>query len=631
MVGGVVQSIIVIESPNKIKKLKQLTGLATFATVGHFKDLPKDAMGVDLQTYAPTFILDSGKKDSIARIKAASKGSRVYIASDPDREGYAIGTMVYDEIKKIAAACQRLEIREITEAGIKAAMSKAIPFESTNKGLYDAFLGRRVGDRIVGYCLSPLANREIPHDKGKSFSVGRVQSPAVRLVVDREREIRNFRPEPYWILAIELEKGVRFFATYQGGNFKQKPDAEVILAKIKSAVTARAEKVELKEVSQKPRPPFTTVDMQSAASAQLGYSPERSMQLAQQLFEVGQITYHRTDSVRFAPEFIEEVRKFVRTTYGPEYVPAKPQEYKSKHSQAEAHEAIRPTHIHAYADTAGLLEKEGLTEDHRKLYELIYKRAVASQMASAVFDTVLYVFDCAAEKFKATGRTLKFPGYLKVWEDSAEEKAIDKGSKADEEVQDNQTLPSVSEGEDVAKLGEKMDEKQTKPPKRYSEASLVKELEKRGIGRPSTYASIVGTIKKRGYVRIEKGRLVAGAAGEQLIDFLTTKHPWVIDYAMTAEMEAYLDQVEIREKDYTWQAFVKELHGRTGFLDPGQRNGSGLGTLSEKQLAVIKKHAPATITEKVLAGDLAAGRKFLDEFFKKIAADKSRVRNRKVK
>ena len=424
--------IIVIESPNKIKKLKQLTGLATFATVGHFKDLPRDQMGVDLQTYAPTFVLDDGKKDSLARIKAAAKGSCVYIASDPDREGYAIGTMVYDEIRKVAAECRRLEIREITEAGIKAAMSAAVPFEKTNKGLYDAFLGRRVGDRIVGYCLSPLANREIPHDKGSAFSVGRVQSPAVRLVVDREREIRNFKPEPFFIVSIELEKGSKFIAAYQGGKFEKKPDAEAIIAKIRSAATARAEKVEKKEMTQRPKAPFTTVDMQAAASAQLGLAPERAMQLAQQLFEVGLISYHRTDSVRLAPEFIQEARAFIGANIGPEYVPATPQEHKSKKSQAEAHEAIRPTHLHPYTETAGLITKEGLTEDHKKLYELIYRRALASQMAAAVFDSVLYVFDCCGELFRATGRTLKFLGYLKLWRDSAEEKAIDKG-KEDED------------------------------------------------------------------------------------------------------------------------------------------------------------------------------------------------------
>lgn len=616
------QTIIVIESPNKIKKLKALTGLQTFATVGHFKDLPRGEIGVDLKTYFPTFVLDAGKKSSLERIKSAAKGNCVYIATDPDREGYAIGTMVYQEIGRLAAECHRLEIREITETGIKAAMKQAVPFNKTNTGLYDAFLGRRVGDRIVGYCLSPLANREIPHDKGAAFSVGRVQSPAVRLVVDREREIRNFKPALFFIVSIELKKGFKFIAIYQGGKFEKKPDAEVIVSKIRSAATVRAEKVEKKETTQRPKAPFTTVDMQAAASAQLGLAPERSMQLAQQLFEVGLISYHRTDSVRLAPEFIQEARAFIAANIGPEYVPATPQEHKSKSSQAEAHEAIRPTHLHAYAETAGIINREGLQEDHKRLYELIYRRALASQMAAAVFDSVLYVLDCSGEKFKATGRTLKFSGYLKLWKDSDEEKTIDKGKDADEDQ--DQTLPEIVQGEDVRKVGEKLEEKQTKPPKRYSEASLVKELEKRGIGRPSTYASIISVIKTRGYVKIEKSRLVPANTGEQLIDFLAAKHSWIIDYGMTANMEAYLDQVENRKAGHTWQAFVKEIHGKTGFLDPGSRSGGG--QLSEKQLAVINKNAPEAIRAKVLAGNVAAGREFLDTFFKKRKPERKRGR-----
>jgi DNA topoisomerase-1 len=612
----------VIESPNKIKKLREITGLATFATVGHFKDLPVDQLGVDLKTYSPTFLVDKDKKGNIDKIKQAAKGNKVFIASDPDREGYAIGTMVYDEIRKIAGECHRLEIHEITAAGIKTAMSKAVLFDKTNKGLYDAFLGRRVGDRIVGYCLSPLANREIPHDRGTSFSVGRVQSPAVRLVVDREREIRNFRPEPYYIVSIELEKGTRFFATYQGGKFKAKADAEAVAARIRAASTALAEKIERKEVSQRPKPPFTTVDLQSAASAQLSLAPERTMQLAQGLFEAGLISYHRTDSVRLAPEFVQEAREFIQKNVGPDYVPATPNEHKSKNSQAEAHEAIRPAHLHPFADCAAIISKEGLTEDHKKLYELIFRRTVASQMAAAVYDAVLYVFDCAGEKFKSTGRTLKFAGFMQIWKDSEEEKSIDKGK--DDEDEKDQTLPVVAEGEQVTKTGEKLDEKMTKPPRRYSEASLVKELEKRGIGRPSTYASIVGVIKKREYVRIEKRNLVPSDRGEKLVDFLALKHPWVIDYAMTANMETYLDQVESHENGCSWQAFVKDVHSKTGFIDPGSGSSGSGGSLSEKQMAIITKNAPAAVIKKVLAGDIATGRKFLDDFFKKLEKDKKK-------
>ena len=275
--------------------------------------------------------------------------------------------------------------------------------------------------------------------------------------MDREREIRNFRPEPYYIVSIELEKGTRFFATYQGGKFKAKADAAAVAARIRAASTALAEKIERKETSQRPKPPFTTVDLQSAASAQLGLAPDRSMQLAQQLFEAGLISYHRTDSVRLAPEFVQEARDFIQKNVGPEYVPATPNVHKSKNSQAEAHEAVRPAHLHSFADIAAIITKEGLQEDHRKLYELIFRRTVASQMAAAIFDSVLYVFDCVGEKFKATGRTLKFPGFLQIWKDSEEEKSIDKGK--DDEDEKDQTLPVVDQGEQVTKTGEKLDEK----------------------------------------------------------------------------------------------------------------------------------------------------------------------------
>jgi DNA topoisomerase-1 len=613
------QNIIVIESPNKIKKLRELTGFATYATVGHFKDLPQKELGVDLKTYEPVFVLDAQKKNNITKIKQAARGNRVYIATDPDREGYAIGTMVYEEVRKLAAECLRLEITEITERGVREAMGRAVSFDRTNRGLYDAFLGRRVGDRLVGYILSPEASRAIPHERGTSYSVGRVQSPAVRLVVDREREIRAFKPAPFWILSIELEKGVKFTATYQGGRFDAKAGAEAIVSRIQAAATATAEKVEKKDVVQRPRPPFTTVDMQAAASAQLGLAPERSMQLAQGLFESGLISYHRTDSTRLAPEWVQEARAFIASNIGPEYVPAAPQTYKSKNSQAEAHEAIRPAHVHAYADTAAIIGKEGLSQDHQRLYELIYRRAVASQMASAIYAGVLYIFDCSGEKFKSTGRTLKFPGFLKLWEDSEEEKNIDKSKIEDGDA--NQILPEITQGESVPKTGEKLEEKTTKPPRRYTEAALVKELEKRGIGRPSTYASICKTIKFRGYVRVENKALVPGPSGENLVDHLMRSRAWVIDYSFTANMEQYLDQVEQHEQGETWQLFVKSLHGKLDFIDPGQAQ-SGQQTLSEKQIAIIEKHASKEMKERILKGDIVSGRKFLDAFFRKIKRGK---------
>ena len=549
--------LIIIESPNKVKKIKAITGANVMATIGHFKDLPGDEMGVDLETYKPSFKVSAGKADMLKRLKAAAKGEDVIIASDPDREGYAIGMMIYEEVGKIAKSCKRAEIHEVTEKGIKAALAAAIPFEKTNKGLYNAFLGRRVGDRLVGYLLSPLACNAL-HGK---FSVGRVQSPAVRLVVDREREIRNFRPEPFWTLAIQLEKESQTFkATYAGGKFTDQATARIALQAIQGERTARVVSVVTQGKRQNPKAPFTTVDLQATANAQLKISPERSMQLAQQLFEVGLISYHRTDSVRLADEFITEIREHITATLGTKYLPPSPVAHKSKNSQADAHEAIRPTHMHALSEIPAIITREGLTAEHERLYTLIFRRAVASQMAPEVYDATTATFDCAGEEFKATGRVQKFEGFLALY---AEQK--DTESSPDDADQD---LPSLTQGETVNKTGEELAEKKTKPPARWTKGSLVKELEKLGIGRPSTYASITSTIEHRGYVLEKKGKLEAAPQGEQLIDHLRTTKPWIIEYNMTCNMETYLDRVEAGDKATSWQTFVKDLHAKMDFLKP---------------------------------------------------------------
>ena len=288
-----------------------MPGAKVVATVGHFKDLPSDKMAVDLTTYEPTFLTSSGKTDVVKKLRDAARGEEVYIATDPDREGFAIGTMAYDEIKKFAKTCRRAEIHEITEKGVKGALAASIPFEKTNRGLYDAFLGRRVGDRLVGYIMSPIASVEL---RGK-YSVGRVQTPAVKLVVDREKEIRLFKPEPFWVVSILLDKaGTQFKAFSIEGNLKDKCTAQAILSAVRSASAALAEKVETKEVRQNGKPPFTTVDIQSTANSQLKIAPERTMQICQHLFEAGLISYHRTDSVRIADEFITEIRDYIGKT-----------------------------------------------------------------------------------------------------------------------------------------------------------------------------------------------------------------------------------------------------------------------------------------------------------------------------
>ena len=559
--------LIIVESPTKARKIQAILGIKTLSTIGHFKDLPNTAIGVDLKTYEPTFVCHDSKQRLPDQLRTAANGETVMLAGDPDREGYAISHHIFGEIKSVAKECRRMEIFEVTEKGLKDALAKAVPFEQTNEGLYHAFLGRRVGDRLVGYILSPMASR---HLHG-AFSVGRVQSPAVRLVVDREREIRAFGSSFYWILNIQLNKdGTTFLANHMKGKFEKKPDAEAIIAAIKSETHALAVKVDQKETKQSPKPPFTTVDLQAAAAARLKFTPEQTMKMAQALFDQGLTTYHRTDSVRMDDEFVDKIRKFTAETFGAQYIPNKPNQFKSKNSQAEAHEGIRPTHMHPASEISALIGNEQLSPDHARIYELIYRRAVASQMAPARYDSTLLVFDVAGEKFKANGRVLNFDGFLKVYAEVDEEKER-KGDKSDEEKV--QMLPPITVGERVTKGKEILEEKKTKPPGRFTLGSLVKELERLGIGRPSTYASITKNITDRGYIKEEKGKVIPLPPGENLIDYLRGQHPWVIDYELTSKMETILDQV-VEHKE-TWQRFCKAVHNKMGYASPPIRSVNG--------------------------------------------------------
>ena len=582
--------LIIVESPTKAKKIQSILRVKAMSTVGHFKDLPDSPIGVDLKTYEPTFVYHEKKKHLPEDLRKAAKGETVMLAGDPDREGYAISCHIYEEVKSVAKECLRMEIYEVTEKGLKESLAKAVPFEQTNVGLYHAFLGRRIGDRLVGYILSPIASKNLRN----KYSVGRVQSPAVRLIVDREREIRNFTSSPYWLLNIQLTKeGTTFLAYHVKGKFDNLSDAEAIVAAIRAESHALAEKVEKKETKQSPKPPFTTVDLQAAAAARLKFTPEQTMKLAQALFDQGLITYHRTDSVRMDEAFITEIREFLGKALGPQYLPPKPNQHKSKNSQAEAHEGIRPTHMHSTADIATLIATEKLSPDHARLYELIFRRAVASQMVPARYDATLLLFGVVGEKFKATGRILKFDGFLKVYTEVDEEKE----RKGDEEKV--QVLPPVAVGERVPKEKENLEEKKTKPPGRFTLGSLVKELERLGIGRPSTYAAITKNITDRGYVKEEKGKVVPLLPGETLIDYLRAQHPWVIDYELTSRMEDFLDRVV--EKKETWQRFCKGVHNKMGFAVPPVR-GIGGGP-SEAQLKFARDLATRnslTIPEETL-------------------------------
>jgi DNA topoisomerase-1 len=297
--------------------------------------------------------------------------------------------------------------------------------------------------------------------------------------------------------------------------------------------------------------------MQVAANNQLKIAPEKAMKLCQQLFEVGLITYHRTDSFTISADFIQDIRQHISASLGAEFLPASPNVHKSKNSQAEAHEAIRPTHMHDLSEISAIIRREGLNIEHEQMYTLIYRRAVASQMAPAIFDTTTAIFDCGGEKFKATGKVQKFPGFLAIYNEIEN----NKGDDAD------QDLPLLAKGEDVLKTGEELAEKKTKAPARFTEGSLVKELERLGIGRPSTYASIMSVIKNRGYVTVHKSKLQAEPAGEALLDHLLASAPWCVEYDMTRKMEAYLDRVENCD-GASWQIFAKAVHAKMGFVKP---------------------------------------------------------------
>ena len=590
--------LIIVESPTKARKIQSILGTRALSTVGHFKDLPDSVIGVDLKTYEPTFVYHERKQHLPEELRTAAKGETVMLAGDPDREGYAISRHIYDEVKSVAKECLRMEIFEVTEKGLKESLAKAVPFEQTNAGLYHAFLGRRIGDRLVGYILSPMASRSL-HNR---FSVGRVQSPAVRLVVDREREIRNFKPSSYWVVNITLNKDeTRFVANHVKAKFEDLQAANAIVEAIKGETHALTDKVTQKETKQSPKPPFTTVDLQAAAAVRLKFAPEQTMKLAQSLFDHGLTTYHRTDSVRMDEAFIAEIRSFTERTLGAAYLPAKPNLHKSKNSQAEAHEGIRPTHMHSTAEIAALISREQLTPAHAQLYDLIFRRAVASQMAPARYDATLLLFDVAGEKFKAAGRVLKFDGFLKVYAEVDEEK----DRKTDEDKV--QVLPALVVGERVPKEKESLEEKKTKPPGRFTLGSLVKELERLGIGRPSTYAAITKNIMDRGYVKEEKGKVVPLPPGETLIDYLRQKHSWVIDYELTSRMEAFLDRVV--ENVETWQRFCKGVHNKMGYAVPPARSLNGGPSEAQLKYAahLASKHQVVIPEETLKSGKALSG------------------------
>jgi len=549
------KSLLIVESPTKAKTLQKYLGseFLVHSSMGHIIDLPKNELGVDLEHgFQPKYVTILGKAKVIAALKKAAAGiTDIYLAPDPDREGEAIAWHIAQALGEGEHRFHRVLLLEITPKALKEALAQ--PGE-LNRARFEAQQARRVLDRLVGYQISPLLWQKVK----TGLSAGRVQSVALRLVVDRERAILAFVPQEYWSLAacLEASKPPAFSANLlkkNGKNIKPGSAGEVedILEALEAAEFQVA-KVEKKPQKRNPSPPFITSSLQMEASRRLRFPPSKTMRLAQRLYEgqevgeegpVGLITYMRTDSTRVSAEALDAVRGFIQETYGKDYLPAKPNVYKSPKGAQEAHEAIRPTGVARRPQDL----KPYLGKDELALYDLIWRRFVASQMAPAIFQ--LTTIDVAAGPylFRATASVLQFPGFTTLYQETQEEE--EKPAK----------LPPLKTGE-VLKLRD-FDPQQhfTKPPPRYTEATLIKELEVQGIGRPSTYATILSNLQDRLYVAKEKYGLRPSEMGMVVSDLLVENFPEVMDPKFTARMEDDLDR--IAEGDVPWQGVMQGFYG----------------------------------------------------------------------
>lgn len=556
------QSLIIVESPAKAKTIKKYLGRGyqVLASVGHVMDLPEGELGVDIKkNFEPTYVIIKGKQKVLKKIiDTAKEADEVFLAPDPDREGEAIAWHIGDEISKKAKKkkIHRILFNEITEKAIKEAIAHP---KSLDKNLFEAQQARRILDRLVGYQISPILWKKVR----RGLSAGRVQSVAVRIVCEREAEIAAFVPKEYWSVVAHLRGSKE--SIFEAKLVKIKGEnAEVSNEKSAKNICAELdklpfilEKITKSERKRNPTPPFITSKLQQEAARKLGFTARKTMALAQQLYEgvelgeaglVGLITYMRTDSPRVSDAALDAVRSYIAEKFGKEYLPAEPNRYKSRRSAQEAHEAVRPTSLSYSPETVGpYLEKDVL-----KLYDLIWKRFVASQMNPAVFDQT--AFDITADRyaFRATGQVMKFAGFIAVYMEG-----IDEEQAKDEE--ENPTLPELSEGEKLDLLGLDPNQHFTQPPPRFTEASLVKELEERGIGRPSTYAAILSTIQDKEYAKKNEGRFWPTDLGKLVNDLLVGSFPEIMDIGFTAQMEEELDDIE--EGKRTWVATLKNFYG----------------------------------------------------------------------
>ncbi len=555
--------MIVVESPTKVKTLQKFLGddYIIKASVGHVKDLPEGELGVDIEKdFEPQYVTIPGKKKILGELKKASqKVQNIYLAPDPDREGEAIAWHIAEEIGNHGKKVYRILFNEITKKAVLDALKKPGPLQ---KSLFEAQQARRILDRLVGYQVSPILWEKVR----RGLSAGRVQSVAVRIICEREREIEQFTPQEYWSLTATLkgkDSPLPFDAKlvkWKGKKVDLTNESEAVAMKkrLESVPFIVSEIVE-QEKRRHPLPPFITSRLQQEASRKLSFSPYKTMRIAQKLYEgvdlgeagtVGLITYMRTDSPRVSTEAVHQVRDWIKSRFGASYLPSKPNSYKSRKGAQEAHEAIRPTSMELEPEKI----RAYLNRDEIALYKLIWDRFVASQMASAVFLQTTVEIKASDGIFTATGSVPIFPGFMALYVES-EDNHLSTNGKEDEA---GRKLPRLSEGEALELLGLTPKQHFTQPPPRFSEATLIKELEEKGIGRPSTYATILSTIKEKGYVKMEKGRFYPTELGYIVNDLLVVNFPDILNIEFTALMEENLDKIEEGEKG--WVETLKEFY-----------------------------------------------------------------------
>ncbi|MFH1784402.1 MAG: type I DNA topoisomerase [bacterium] len=565
------QSLVIVESPTKARTIGNMLGDAYIvkSSMGHIRDLPDYKMGVDVKKdFTPTYEVSKGSKKVVKELKdAVKKASQVYIATDEDREGEAIGWHITIATKAEGKHVKRVVFHEITKEAVNRAFQKP---RDIDLRLVNAQQARRILDRLVGYKLSPLLGKKIRF----GLSAGRVQSVALRLIVEREREIEKFKPEEYWTVKAKLSKHqseVIFDAQLMEKEGKKYDKLDIENEKDAKAIVSDLDKEEFKvlkitrrEKRKNPSGPFNTSSLQQEAVRKLSFSPKKTMMLAQQLYEgvdigakgvTGLITYMRTDSLHVADSARAEALAFVKQEYGQKFLPKKPRSYKTKTKAAqEAHEAIRPTSVRNTPQEM----KAFLTHDQLKLYTLVWQRFLASQMASAVFNTVSVDIQAGKYMFRSTGQVVKFSGFMEVYMESSD-------NDKDDAKQSVQMLPELSL-EEVLILRDLLPEQHfTEPPPRFNEASLVKVLEKNGIGRPSTYAPILSTIVNRGYVYLESRKFYPQKIGIIVNDMLVKNFSEIVDVNFTAQMEEELDEIAFGKRNWVdvlnkfYVPFAKDL------------------------------------------------------------------------